>query len=77
MKCTTVDCPKEASHWLRCNGDKVPGSWVCEDCARRILAEYTTKLLPEEGVWDAIPIDELGEPVEGRILTGKEEASTT
>jgi len=70
MKCTTVDCPKEASHWLRCNGDKVPEGWVCEDCARRILAG-----LPKE--CDAIPINELGEPVEGRILTGKEEASTT
>ena len=73
MKCT--DCNSEATYWLRCDGEKVPGAWVCKDHAMRTLNEYATKLPPELGVWDAIPIDDLGQRVPGEILTGQREQS--
>ena len=71
MKCSDYNCNNEAIYWLRCNGKKVPGSWVCRDHAMRTLNEYAAKLPPDMGVWDAIPIDNLGRELDGEILRGE------
>lgn len=65
MRCTSwqdgMHCEKTATHRLICNGEKVPGAWLCEEHAREIVEEYTEKV---PGQWEMLPIDELGKPIE-------------
>ena len=68
MRCSNQNCDKEANYWLRCDGEKVPGSWVCKRHAIEVLTEYAEKLPPEMGKWDAVPVDELGQERVGEIL---------
>lgn len=72
MQCSHYDgsdddrmrCPHEATLWLQSpDGEKVPGCWVCPQCASATMAEYREKL---DETWTAIPIDQLGAEVPGR-----------
>ena len=63
-------CQAEATHWIRHDGEKVPGCWSCEEHAHAVLDEYEEKLPDERGRWDAVPIDWLGNQTSGKALHG-------
>lgn len=74
MRCShyteRTQCEKEATHWLRCDGKKIPGGWLCQDHTQAVLDEYVTKLAEKHEKWDAIPIDWLTHRRTGPILQG-------
>ena len=62
-------CPNKATHRARFEATMSPGSCDCEVCAQTWLDEYAQKL--DDGhLWDAVPIDEYGQQIEGRVLRG-------
>ena len=71
---TSSRCQNDATLWLIApDGERVPGCYVCESHAQKILAEYEFHSVefPELAGWTAQPIDEYGriiEPIEEEVV---------
>ena len=61
-------CTKPATHWLLCDGERVPGQYMCRAHAQAVLDEYRAHADIVEGTWTAEAIDWLGTRVEAAGL---------